>query len=222
MGAINGTDMVAQIRVITGVQDTSLLSASQALEHVNAAYINDVCSKYPLPELDKFVSTSFSSSSNALTGTDVLFIKGLATSAGVPIREVSDDEWVRLGMTISATGTTPTHWHRTSAGTSGTITAVIYPAPAIGTVQVVAQYQSRPAAMTSGATVIDAMYDQPIVYYGASRCAAFLRMYDDSIKLRQFADSLMEGIFGDKSGGIKRGSKSGKPYGRVLQADGGE
>jgi hypothetical protein len=220
MGAINGTDMVAQIRVITGVQDTNLLSAAQALEHVNAAYINDVCSKHPLPELDKSTTQTLTAASTSSTATDILFIKGITNASGVPLREISDDEWVRLGMIVAAAGTTPTHWHRASATISGQVTLAVYPTPTSATVSI--NYQSRPSAMTSGATVIDAMYDQPIIYYAASRCTAFLRMYDDSIKLRQFAESLMESIFGDKTSGIKRGSKSSKSYGRVLQADGGE
>ena len=220
MGSLNVAAVTAEVRAILGAQDTNLISDAMILSQENAAYINDICAKHPLPDLDKSTTQTFTTASASSSATDILYIKGITNSSGVPLREVSDDEWVRLGMIVAAAGTTPTHWHWAGTGTSGTVTISVYPTLTSATLLI--NYQSRPAALTTGATTIDAMYDEPLVYYTASRTAAYLRMYDDSTKLRQYADALVASTHGDKSQGILRGDKRSKPAGRVLSKDGGE
>ena len=42
--------------------------------------------------------------------------------------------------------------------------------------------------------MIDSVFDEPLIYYSASRAAAYLRMYDDSTKLKQYADALASNL----------------------------
>jgi hypothetical protein len=44
--------------------------------------------------------------------------------------------------------------------------------------------------------VVDSRFDQPVVFFSASRCAAYLRMYDDAKKLRDYAQYLLDQVIG--------------------------
>lgn len=193
MGSLTAAGIIAEVRAILGAQDTNLISDTIVGNHLNAAYQIDVAGQLDLPELDKTdtEATVASTATTAFSATDVLVIKGIVDNNGLPLKEITSNEYDRLqARTGSLTGV-PTHWYHTGATTSGQVTVRWYPVPNAAYTMTL-NYRGRPTAISStSATAIDALYDQPIVYYAASRSAAYLRMYDDALKLRQYADGLL-------------------------------
>jgi hypothetical protein len=52
-------------------------------------------------------------------------------------------------------------------------------------------YQKRPSALTATtATVVDTMYDEAILYFAAARVAARMRMFDDALSFKQYAQAI--------------------------------
>lgn len=214
MGAINGTAMVTQGRAILGAISTDLISDAIGLALCNAAMVADIAARVDLDELDE-IETKASGTSGTLdwSTTNALLIKGIVNASGTPMRHVTSAEFDRLTARVAAAGS-PLYWIRTGDTDSGAVRIKFYPIPAAGE-NLTMNYKTRPAAMTTGATTIDTIYDEPLIYYTASRMAAYLRMYDDSAKLRQYADTLFESALGTQKTVIPmRGNPKKEP--RIL------
>jgi len=204
MGVLTGTNYDARVRAILGAVDTNMLSTAQLLEFTNAAYIDDVCGRYDLDELDKEYtgSSTAASTDNVTFGmTDCLVIKDICrTSDGVRLKRITSEQFSGLLARSGADTGTPEYWYRTSSSTSGTFKAFFYPMPdAVYALTVI--YRLRPSDLdAASATVIDSRFDQPIVCFCASRSAMHLRMYEDAAKLRKYAQALLEDALGISSG----------------------
>lgn len=197
MGALTGGSYDASVRAILGTQSTDLLPTATLLRFTNAAYQTDICSRFDLAELDATDAESCvaGTATIAFSVTDVLIVKSISnTTDSQELIPISADYYTRLeGRSGSTTGT-PTHYYRTGATTSGTVTFRLWPTPDAATALLL-NYRKRPAALTDAtATVIDTLFDEPITYYAASRAAMYLRMYgkekNDAKELRSFADML--------------------------------
>lgn len=198
MGSITAAGMIAEIRAILGAINTDLVSDTVVGQHMNAGYQIDVSLKLDLPELDgtDTEATVASTATTAFSVTDVLTIKGIVDNNGIPLKQITANEYDRLLARTGAITGVPTHWYRTGSTTSGQVTVRWYPVPNAAYTMTL-NYKKRPAAISSTTpTAIDSLYDEPIVYYGAARTAAYLRMYEDSQNLKKYADALLAGLGG--------------------------
>jgi hypothetical protein len=196
MGTLTGTQFAYDIRDLFGdVETKSYPSEAQVLRNINSAYINDICALADLSELDTTdtEATVASTATTAFSVTDVLAIKGIVDNNGIPLKEITANEYDRLWARTGAITGVPTHWYRTGATTSGTITIRWYPVPNAAYTMTM-NYRDRPAVLTaSTATAIDSLYDEPLLYFAAARIAARMRMFDTSVSFKKYAQSLLAG-----------------------------
>lgn len=200
MGVLTAAKMELDIRGIVPEAPSERVQSVQVLRHINAAYHTDVCARVDLPELDTTTteSTVASTATTTFDGTsnDILTPKGITDNTGQPLIEISANVLDRIvGRTTTTTGT-PTHWYRTTNSTVGQVVVRWYPVPDAA-VTMTLNYRRRPPELTiSTATVIDTLYDEPIIYYAASRVASFVREFKAAKELRSYADSLLSSVAG--------------------------
>lgn len=201
MGTLLGKEFSYDIRDLFGDMDSkSYPREDQVLRDINSAYLNDICAAADLSELDTTdtEATVASTATTAFSVTDVLAIKGIVDNNGIPLKEITANEYDRLWARTGAITGIPTHWYRTGATTSGTITVRWYPVPNAAYTMTL-NYRDRPAALTATtATIIDSMYDEAILYFAAARVAARMRMFDEAMRFKKYAQALRSEALGSQ------------------------
>ena len=195
MGTLTGAQFSYDVRdLFLDVDAKSYPREDQVLRDINSSYTNDLCGAVNLDELDATdtEATVASTATTAFSATDVLSIKGIVDNNGLPLKEITSNEYDRLqARTGSLTGV-PTHWYRTGSTTSGQVTVRWYPVPNAAYTMTL-NYQKRPTALTaSTATTIDSMYDEAILYFTAARVAARMRMFNEAMGFKKYAQALRD------------------------------
>lgn len=199
MGTLTGSTYDTDVRAILGAINTDLLPTATLLRNTNAGYIEDVCSKWNVLELRTSATANTTASTQAYTPavSNCLKFIALTNAAGQVLKEITPDTETPFAspsaaLTSSTSYTTgvPMAYIRKGGASYVTLSFALLPVPD-GAYPLTVWYRSRPAEIAAGtATAIDALWDQAILYYSASRSAAFLRMYDDAMTLRKYADML--------------------------------
>ena len=206
MGTLTGREFSTDIRdLFADVDAVSYPRENQVLRDINTAYVNDLCAKYDFSELDTTdtEATVASTATTAFSVSDILAIKGIVDNNGIPMKEITANEYDRLLARTGAITGVPTHWYRTGATTSGTVTVRWYPVPN-GAYTMTLNYRDRPAALTtSTATVIDSVFDDPLLYLAAARVAVRIRLFEESAKFKKYAQATLAEILGSQLRGTE-------------------
>lgn len=203
MGALTATTIDTDVRALLGTPSTDLLPTATQLRFTNAAYIDDVVLNYDCLELRQATTTNATVNVRAYTPTisNLLRLRSIQNAAGQVLKEITPEIESRYSapiaaLTSSAAAMTglPTHYIRVGGAAYSTFTVNLYPVPDAA-YPLTVFFVSRPAELSaSTATTIDAVWDQSILHYAASRAAAFLRNYDDAMKLREYASTLAKAV----------------------------
>lgn len=199
MGTLIGSIFSSDIRdIFADVDAVSFPREAQVLRDINSAYIDDLCSVLDLDELDSSTSentvaatatTTFDGSSH-----DILIAKTITDPDGTPLTEIKARDYDRFAARSGTITGTPTHWYRTTNATVGDLVVRWYPLPD-AVVAMTLSYRKRPSALTfTTATVIDALYDQVILYLAAGRVAARMRNFEEAKRLTGYGIALRDQI----------------------------
>lgn len=203
MGTLTGSGFDTDVRAIIGNPGTSELPTATLLRFINSAYIEDVCLRWDLLELRTSATSNTTASTQAFTSSANACMKFLAihNAAGQVLIELTPEVESRFAVPVAVltssssqlTGV-PTHYIRKGGAAYSTLSFLLYPTPD-GIYPLTVWFVSRPSVIGDAtATAIDALWDQVILHYAASRAAAFRRMYDDATQLRSYADRLAQNI----------------------------
>ena len=116
MGSIIGASAALEVRGILGAVDTSMLSDTFLYQDLNAAYREDICARADLSELDTVDAKRTTANQAMLTfdAPSVLTIKGITDSNGIPLKEITANEYDRVLNRTGVLKGLPRYWYKTS------------------------------------------------------------------------------------------------------------
>ena len=178
MARLTARDYVNDVKLALGGTDDSLVSETQLLRWINAAYQLDVAASYDFAELDA-TETKAATASQAyidLVSTDVMKIKEITdTTNDVLLREINRSYYDELIQGGADTGNA-VFWFQAGVSSSTTPRLYLWPTPDSADSFTIS-YKKKPADLvllpTPTSTILPDLWDDVITAFAVVRGARF-------------------------------------------------
>lgn len=173
MARMTASDMITEIRDAIG-SPTETLSDTKLLRFINQTYLNDVCAKYDLPELDESttITTSSGTADYELSVSNVGRIKEVTdTTNNLQLESISDYQYEQYTQSGTWSGQ-PVYWLISGVGTNSRMQMTLGPTPA-GAYSVSIKYRKYPSELVTSPTatspIVNQAWDDVIIHGAISR-----------------------------------------------------
>ena len=194
MGNLIATDFIAAGDLIFGSPNSTIFTAAVKLGMLNEAYINDICACFPIPEITQSLAETITVADGYYGPID--FSTYIRVNNCVRVEDsfvmipISPEDYARLGGQLATpVQGTPDRWYLEWSATASGVVLMPYPKPSVD-IPVIIQVNRRPDDLiSSAATELQPIWDEPIKAFFISRYAQMLRNYDDARYWRDYAQA---------------------------------